>query len=113
MRLSRVQCSLVLSSVCGSARVRRRYARAGQGLVREAPALRRATRAHGARTACSTSTLTSAPGDLDVSGYVVRGEAYNGTFVGPTLRLEPGDEIRSRSTTSSTNTPTSTSTASS
>jgi FtsP/CotA-like multicopper oxidase with cupredoxin domain len=38
--------------------------------------------------------LTSAPGDLDVSGNVVRGEAYNGTFVGPTLRIEPGDEIR-------------------
>jgi suppressor of ftsI len=39
-------------------------------------------------------TLTSAPGDLDVSGYTVRGEAYNGSFVGPTLRLEPGDELR-------------------
>ncbi len=38
--------------------------------------------------------FTSAPGDLDVSGYVVRGEAYNGSFIGPTLRLEPGDEIR-------------------
>src|SRR6185369_4193885 len=40
------------------------------------------------------TTITSAPTDLMVSGIHVRGESYNGTFVGPTLRVEPGDEIR-------------------
>ncbi|WP_437310969.1 multicopper oxidase family protein [Sorangium sp. So ce388] len=37
--------------------------------------------------------LVSAPTVLDVSGASVRGESFNGTFVGPTLRLEPGDTI--------------------
>ena len=36
-------------------------------------------------------TLKSAPAELVVSGRPVHGEAYNKTFVGPTLRLEPGD----------------------
>jgi FtsP/CotA-like multicopper oxidase with cupredoxin domain len=38
--------------------------------------------------------ITSAPTMLDVSGMEVRGESYNGTFVGPTLHVEPGDQIR-------------------
>jgi FtsP/CotA-like multicopper oxidase with cupredoxin domain len=38
--------------------------------------------------------LTAAPGELDVSGMKVRGEAFNGTFVGPTLRARPGDQMR-------------------
>lgn len=38
--------------------------------------------------------IKSAPSTLDVSGQTVRGESYNGTFVGPTLVLEPGDELR-------------------
>ncbi len=36
-------------------------------------------------------TLTSAAADLTVSGQSVHGEAYNGGFIGPTLRLEPGE----------------------
>jgi len=39
-------------------------------------------------------SLESAPTDLTVSGREVRGESYNGGFVGPTLVLEPGDELR-------------------
>ena len=39
-------------------------------------------------------SITSAPTDLTVSGLHVSGESYNGTFVGPTLRVEPGDQIR-------------------
>jgi suppressor of ftsI len=38
--------------------------------------------------------LVSAPRELDVSGLKVRGEAYNGTFVGPTMRVRPGDQMR-------------------
>ena len=39
-------------------------------------------------------TITSAPTKLMISGAAVNGESYNGAFVGPTLRLEPGDQIR-------------------
>jgi FtsP/CotA-like multicopper oxidase with cupredoxin domain len=40
-----------------------------------------------------TGTITSAPTRLMISGAEVNGESYNGTFVGPTLQLEPGDRI--------------------
>ncbi len=38
--------------------------------------------------------LISAPRELNVSGLKVRGEAFNGTFVGPTMRVRPGDQLR-------------------
>ncbi len=46
-----------------------------------------------ARDGALTGKLVSAPGELDVSGAEVHGEGYNGTFIGPTLKLEPGDTI--------------------
>lgn len=45
------------------------------------------------RDGALTGKLVSSPTELDVSGAKVSGEAFNGTFIGPTLKLEPGDSI--------------------
>jgi len=37
--------------------------------------------------------LISQTADVDVSGATVRGTVYNGAFVGPTLRLSPGESL--------------------
>lgn len=37
--------------------------------------------------------LLSKEVDVDISGVQVRGTVYNGNFVGPTLRLSPGDSL--------------------
>ncbi len=42
------------------------------------------------------ATLTVGAGSLDVSGAEVLGKSYNGSFVGPTMVVSPGDSIRLR-----------------
>jgi suppressor of ftsI len=39
------------------------------------------------------TTFTAEKGPFDVAGVSVRGKSYRGTFIGPTLRVRPGDTI--------------------
>jgi FtsP/CotA-like multicopper oxidase with cupredoxin domain len=43
-----------------------------------------------------TTTFTVEEGRFDVAGVPVRGKSYRGTFIGPTLRVRPGDTIEIR-----------------
>jgi FtsP/CotA-like multicopper oxidase with cupredoxin domain len=42
------------------------------------------------------TTFRVQEGRFEVAGVSVRGESYRGTFIGPTLRVEPGDTIELR-----------------
>ena len=42
------------------------------------------------------ATLTGAQGADNVAGAEVRGKSYQGTFIGPTLRVRPGDTLEIR-----------------
>src|SRR5919112_5079599 len=42
------------------------------------------------------TTLTVAPTTYRVAGTPIRGKAYDGAFIGPTLRVHPGDRIELR-----------------
>ena len=42
------------------------------------------------------ATLTVSPTTYRVAGTPIRGKAYDGSFIGPTMRLRPGDTIRLR-----------------
>src|SRR3954468_5487762 len=42
------------------------------------------------------TTLTVSPTTYEVAGTPIRGKAYDGAFIGPTMRVRPGDRIELR-----------------
>jgi suppressor of ftsI len=48
------------------------------------------------RNGVLATTLTVSPTTYEVAGTRIRGKAYDGAFIGPTMRVRPGDRIELR-----------------